>query len=326
MSTDIDSNIDVDNISQTMLPIVEEQVLESNDFTFYVKKSSPLSKKTKKSINKSYVIYSDDINTMEDIKNLNTEDLNKYHTTVDPKDLEQHLKDLATGDLSDPRTDQVYLAALAYSTQSALYSRKTEINKFIKENEGHFSTSFNFQPLMLAGGRVSPPVILEAKDLFLLEDSLSSREVKKSYEIIQQAAVISLPITWRTYLNFDAAKPILPSKLLIPATEAELWAWKRGVTKGWETGLKQANYIYLENINKLQSDYIGMVRFHLMLEQKLVSNPVTNKLALGVTGNDELLNIGETIFEIAKLPKFNKKAETWRALPRMKPFIDFKTE
>ena len=213
------------------------------------------------------------------------------------------------------------MEALKYGTQSGLYYRSGQLQKFIDQYETEFSKIFNFQPLMLSNGKVVPAVIVETKNNVQNASRYSLRMTDRSYQIEEQVKVVNTPITWRQYLYMDVTSPILPDDMLLPLNAKEDHFWKMGVSQGWETGVGQSNSIYLEKVRRLERDYIGMVRFHLMLKRGLVTNPITSSVNLGVTGTQDDMNVNEVIFNIDQAAKFNKDAETWRALPELPDFI-----
>lgn len=226
---------------------------------------------------------------------------------------------------SDGREQAILVEALRFGSQSALYDRLTKYRDVLEDNKHELSRVFNFSPLLLANGRVVPPVVAEINDMQMIEDQFTRRTVDKSYKIMEQARVVDSPINWRTYLYVDTSKPSMPSRYALPlkGNEREEAIWANGVSQGWEAGLKQANNIMIQNLRKLQSDYVGMVRYRIMLAKNMITSPIPSSINLGVTSNEDSLNIGEVIFEVVEAPKFNQNSETWKALPQIKSPIDF---
>lgn len=220
---------------------------------------------------------------------------------------------------NDGREQAILLEAMKFGSQSALYERSTKYQDLLEQNKHELSRIFNFSPLLLMGGRVVPPVISESDNLRMVEDRYTRRSVKKSYKIVEQARVVNTPLDWRTYLLFDVPKPIVPSRYALPikGNTREEQIWSNGVAQGWEAGLKQANDIMLQSIRTIERDYVGMIRFKLMLAKGMVTSPIPANTKLGVTGDIDTLNIGESVFEIIEAPKFNKNSESWTALPQI---------
>lgn len=245
--------------------------------------------------------------------------------SVDGVSSEELIQDEYNRNSSDGREQAILVEALRFGSQSALYDRLTKYGDILEKNKHELSRIFNFSPLLLANGRVVPPVVAEINDLQMIEDRYTRRTVNKSYKIQEQARVVDTPLNWRHYLYVDASKPSMPSKYSLPikGNEREEAIWANGVSQGWEAGLKQANNIMIQNLRKLESDYVGMVRYRIMLSKNMVTSPIPSNIDLGVTSNEDSLNIGEVIFEVVEAPKFNQNAETWKALPQIKSPIDF---
>lgn len=255
--------------------------------------------------------------TLDQIKNLQIRELDGKVFKVKEEDVPEFLKLKMQSEKQNPRYDSIYMEGMKYGTQSGLYYRATQINEFIDRNKSKFSRIANFTPLLLANGKVVPPIITESKNNTNNESPYTLRSVDRSYQIQEQAKVINTPLTWMEYLLITPPKAILPNESLLPLNDKEHEYWDAGVTRGWLYGLTQANSIYKENIRKMERDYIGMVRFHLMLSRGLITNPISSSVNLGVTGNDKDMNVNEVIFNIDRLPQFNKDAETWKALPEV---------
>lgn len=311
-------------------PFVEEKV--NDGFTVYLNQGKEAEEKTvlietpETQLPKAKVPEIVEINkeerpySLDHIRKLTTPELSKQRKRASEEDVEGFIERMNVDKSLDPRKEAIYNEALKYGTQSGLYARSYQLQKFLENNKGYYNKTFNFQQLMMHGGRVVPPIIVEAEDLFSKEDRFTLRTVNKSYRILEQAQVINTPLMWQKYFDYNIVKPELPDERLLPLNEFEDSYWEKGVLEGWKTGVNQADSIFLESLKKLTRDYVGMVRFHLMLKQNLVKNPITTDLNLGVTSDGDNLNIGESIFEITQLPEFNLETDTWRALPRMKDF------
>lgn len=258
--------------------------------------------------------------SLDNLRKLNTPELQRFKRRAAEGDISTVLERMNIEFETDPRKEAIYQEALMYGTQSALHARSYQLNKFLEENAQYYSKVFNFQPLLLEGGRVIPPIVVEGENLFAQEDRYTLRTVNKSYRILEQAKVINTPLIWQRFFDYYITRPTMPDARLLPLNEIEDSYWEKGILEGWKIGTNQANSIFLESLKKLSRDYVGMVRFHLMLKQNLITYPITTTTNLGVTSSSDTLNIGESIFEITKLPDFNMDLDSWRALPQMKDF------
>ena len=264
--------------------------------------------------------------SFEEVRNLSAPELSDMILdSVEGKSSDEIIQDEYKKNTPDGREQAILVEAMRFGSQSALYERLTHYQNMLEDNQIELSRIFNFSPLLLANGRVVPPVIVEMSNLQMVEDRYTRRDVDKSYKIVEQAKVVSTPLTWRNYLYVKPQKPNMPSKYALPirGNEREEKIWANGVSQGWEAGLKQANRIMIQNTRKLERDYIGMVRYKIMLEKNQVTSPIPANINLGVTTDGETMNIGEVIFEMVEAPKFNRKSETWKALPQTQSPIDF---
>lgn len=225
------------------------------------------------------------------------------------------------------RGEQIYNEALIYGINSGLYNKTHQYKKIFdsKDFQRELDQIFNFRSLMLAGGRVQPAIIMESKDVFIKENQLTTREIKQSYKIMEQAKVVTAPKDWREYIMpvLHVEKPEPPHELLLPRNDSEKKEWEDGIKVGWSQGVKMASDNIRVNQKKLGNALLGMIRYHLMLQQNIVSTPMTFEMPISVSSSSdgESLNIGETIFEINMLPTFNSNADTWKAIPQIENLI-----
>lgn len=270
------------------------------------------------------VITNDKPYTLDQLMRLETNEFGHKVRRVPKEKVDKYIsKKSKEREVDNSRYDNIYQEALIYGTQSGLYSRGVALKNFVNRYESEFSSSFNFIPLMLVEGKVAPAVVLEAEKSLQSEDRFTLRSTDKSYRIVEQVKVVNSPLNWRNYMLLEIPKPTEPNEMFLPLNEEEDHHWRLGVSQGWEVGVSQANAIYLENIRKLERDYVGMVRFHIMLKRGLITNPITSTTSLGITGEiDETMNINETIFKIDRITQFNKDTESWNALNELDSILD----
>ncbi len=264
--------------------------------------------------------------SFDQVRNLSAPELSDMLLdSVEGLTSEEIIQEQYKKDSPDGREQAILVEAMRFGSQSALYERSNKYRNMLEDNKHELSRVFNFSPLLLANGRVIPPVIVEMSNLQMVEDNFTRRDVDKSYKIVEQAKVVSSPLSWRHYLYLNVTKPNMPSKYALPirGNKREEQIWANGVAQGWEAGLRQANRIIIQNTRKLERDYIGMVRYKIMLKKNMVTSPIPANINLGVTSDGETLNIGEVIFEMVEAPKFNQNSSTWKALPQTESPIDF---
>ena len=348
MPIDIDNDLDQSLENSISVNNENEKVIErphNNGYTFFINQSQTAetqenvySQKSIYDINKysSEPVIGEKPDHISSIRNLSTKELRKNVMRSDEEDVKEYIKRIAEEDKSDLRSDTIFMEALKYGTQSGLYYRTYQINEYLNAYSNMFDATFVFQPLLLAEGRVTPPVILEGEDSFFIQNERKYSQVNKTFKIHKQAKVVTAPMSWRTYVHYEAQKPVLPDKMSLPLNKKEDAIWADGSSRGWEMGIKQANNIFTQQIKDLNVDFVGMVRYHLLEKAGVINTPIFSSINIGINTNDDqtqnnamsgdarndTINIGETIFEISKLPDFNNNSQTWKALPKIENYIN----
>lgn len=208
------------------------------------------------------------------------------------------------------RLEGLRQAAMTVGAQGALAKRSEELNALFVRQAGNLDQIFNFN-LMMLSHNVLPPVLTEGDNTLNLQDPNTIRIADRTYSIVSQAHFVTAPPTWRDYLSMNYKKPDVPDKTLLPKNEAEVIEWKKYVQKGWEEGLRQANNIFADNLNRLQRDYTGMALYKALYNQKMISAPFVAKADLGITGGGNDLTINDSVLRITAVPQLNTQSKTW---------------
>lgn len=215
----------------------------------------------------------------------------------------------------DDENNSIRLAAVqdtarSLGARSGLAYRGEEINKSLYQENDQLDAIFNFHALLL-DDNILPPVLVEGRDSLTVSTPNLLRVADRNYRIIKQARFVTLAPTWRDYLIMDETRPPLPDRSLWPKTDEEREVWAEYVEKGWFEGIHQADHIYTENLARLKRDYEGMVRYRMLLAQKMVSAPQVAHRELGVTGGGEELAINDRTLTIEALPALRADSKTW---------------
>jgi defect in organelle trafficking protein DotC len=237
------------------------------------------------------------------------------------KELNKKIIEKSSDDIKGLRKNSVYNEALMIGVQNALFKVLYDFRNDLEIIGSELERIFNFKELMLADGKVIPPVILEDGSGIEKEGNLKLRIKDAGFKIYKQAKVTLHAPTYYQYLNFEPIKPKEPEDLLLPINDEERKLWEAGGKKGWILGIKQGNSIINEGLSSLLRDYIGMSRFHLMKDSGIISMPSLERLNIGTTTDGNNLNVGEITFEVTILPKFNANTTTWEALPQVDDFL-----
>ncbi|MCW5589619.1 MAG: type IV secretory system conjugative DNA transfer family protein [Legionellales bacterium] len=76
-------------------------------------------------------------------------------------------------------------------------------------------------------------------------------------------------------------------------------------------GIKQANMIYNDNLNRLQRDYRGMVLYRKLLAENMVSLPYVAQTDLGITNENGEMRVNDQVLRITALPNLQSNSQTW---------------
>ena len=127
---------------------------------------------------------------------------------------------------------------------------------------------------------------------------------------------MSAPRTWRTYLErtWPGVEP--PPDILRPENEEERAVWIELVNVGWKAGVSQANDIFSEDLQRLLSDFRGMVRYRLLLAQGMISAPFALQVDRGVTGGGSEMRVGDRAVQITGVPQLITGARRWKPASR----------
>lgn len=203
--------------------------------------------------------------------------------------------------------------AMSLGAQAGLAYRAAELNIVLEKNSKILDRVFNFHPLLLDHS-VLPPVLLEGRHTLNLDSPETIRISDRTYQIAKQARFVTAPPNWRNYVWLSYQKPERPHNAFLPRTRQERRWWAEAVTRGWYEGRRQADYIFGDNLSNLKQDYLGMIRYRILLAQNMVTLPFVAKTDLGVTGNSEIMYVHDQILRIMALPSLNIDSSQWQPL------------
>lgn len=214
-------------------------------------------------------------------------------------------------EVSEVRFAALRETAVGVGARAGLSRRSYEIKSMLDAYAPKLDAIFNFRPLMVEGN-VLPPVLVRANQVFNQPSNDVIHIVDRVYTIEAQARFASVAPTWRTYLVQDYPVFASPHVSLLPKMDAEQVIWKSGVSDGWQQGVKQADAIFMTNLNRLKRDIEGMIRYRMLYAKNMVSKPYVATSQMSVTGSNEEININDSVFRITVMPALNKNLEKWR--------------
>ncbi len=216
----------------------------------------------------------------------------------------------ASGNL---RLDAVREAALGVGLRGGLKARTDAITAALEQTTRQLDTAYDFRAYLIQG-RVLPAVISESRDIYTQGSDVVLRLAGRNYKVESQARFVSRAPTWRDYLvmRYEVA---MPSPSLLPKTPEEGEVWKRAVAEGWAQGQQQGDTAFRTNFDRLDRDFYGVLRFHRLAAQNVVSMPIVARTSMPVTGNKGQISIDETLLRLTALPAFNLNVPEWKATP-----------
>ena len=218
------------------------------------------------------------------------------------------------------RVEALKEAALSYGARGGLAKRTSEIRASLAQRESNMDRIYDFKRLLIpapSGLLIEPPIITEGEDATLIETGGQLAAVAdKIYNINRNARIVSSPRNWRAYLEREWGVVQLPPQVLLPRTDDERAAWAKNMAIGWEEGVKQADEIFQADLNKLNADYTGMIRYRKLLAQGIVSAPYALQIDRGVTGGGEEMRVGDRAVQITGPSQLQTGAFEWQPVPR----------
>ncbi|MDW5418736.1 type IV secretory system conjugative DNA transfer family protein [Iodobacter sp. CM08] len=211
------------------------------------------------------------------------------------------------------RVKAVREAGFAASVRLALIWRTKLTNKALDMAGRNLDTIYNFSSLMI-DSRVIPPVLTELRNVSNNEDARVVRTNSRVYKITSDAKFSSRAPSWRSYLYRDYSSNVLPDASMLPRNSVEQAAWNKGVQDGWPIGVEQAVDIFRQDVDILRRDFGGMVLYHRLADQNMISIPVVAeaKLPLNATGAE--MEVDGTVLQLVAIPQFVNNREAWRPL------------
>lgn len=209
------------------------------------------------------------------------------------------------------RAQALYSTALGVGVKAGMAWQLSNIKKAIAKQERDLDTIYNFSNYMIQE-RVVPAVISEAKDLYNQDGDYALRLSGAYYTIVEQPRFSSVPPSWRGYLDFPAPELDRLTTLLMPKTDEERHVWQVAVKDGWEQGVEQGNLMLNYGLDRLNRDFVGMIRFHQFVKEGKITMPAIASESIAMTKGDKTIALDEQLLRITTLPEFSSM-NRWRA-------------
>ena len=194
-------------------------------------------------------------------------------------------------------------AARLVTFQTAMSWRYGQLLEETEHYSAIMDTAFNFAPLMLTQGEalIMPPQIARAGASMRIEDDATATAAKTTYELLEPARYVAVVPNWREFLMADDfPSPEEPNPALLPKNTEERAIWRAAVREAWAQGLAEADQLYTDNVSRMARSYRGVMLYHLLTAQHLLSRVNTASSDLGTrrSDNGNKLNIGQKVYRI----------------------------
>lgn len=216
------------------------------------------------------------------------------------------------------RSEALRDTAIAIGAQGGLAWRAERIDCVLKNKQRHLDRIYEFNSLIL-NKNILPPVLGEGRGAANIANCETIRAADAVYRIITPPCFVSAPPTWRQYLWMHYERPEDPVASLLPKNRAEAALWNCFVREGWQKGVDQADRIFEANLNRLNRDYKGMILYHKLYAQNMVSAPFVAQADLGVTGDDREMRVNDRVLRITDTARLNVNSQSWQAAVQEKP-------
>ncbi|MDX2027619.1 MAG: type IV secretory system conjugative DNA transfer family protein [Alphaproteobacteria bacterium] len=218
------------------------------------------------------------------------------------------------------RADALREAAISYGARGGLAHRTFEIQRRLAEYDTSMSKAFSFSRLLIAapsGLLIEPPIVSEAQRAVLVTSAGQEAAVAdRIYKINRAARIVTAPRDWHLYLERDWGRVEPPPGLLLPKTDEERAVWREYIKQGWDEGVRQADETFESDLDRMSSDFVGMVRYRELLAQGMISPPFALSDDRGVTGGGTEMRVGDRGVTITGPSALIPRSETWTPATR----------
>jgi hypothetical protein len=194
-------------------------------------------------------------------------------------------------------------AAQLVTFQTAIEWRYKQLVAETERRSAIMDAAFNFAPLLMTqdNALIMPPVLARAGASMRIEKSDTATVADTSYELLEAARYVSAPPNWREYLMADDfPKAEKPHPAVMPKDAKERAVWRAAVREAWARGVTEADQLYADNVSRMARQYRGIMLYHLLTAQHLLSkvNTASANLGLKTSDNGGKLHIGQRVYRI----------------------------
>lgn len=215
------------------------------------------------------------------------------------------------GDKGHHRAMQEF--ALSYGAQAGLHWKTSLIVEYLDKHSQQLDQVFNFNALLMQHN-ILPPVVVEYGKSYTIQNDSTVRLSDQEIKMLRPARFVSVAPSWRDYIYLAYAEPEMPPETLLPQNEIEAAMWRESVLEGWEVGVEQASAIFQDALSRLSQEFEGMILYHRLHIQNMISAPYAETTHLGVTGDNQSLRLNDKIIKIVNPSVLNPNTHQWQPI------------
>ena len=208
-------------------------------------------------------------------------------------------------------------AALGFGMQSGLVRRSFELARVLDRYERQLDRVYRFDRVLIErdGFQVLPPVVVETTEAFQREhDGRRAATARRVLRIERPAEVVGRAPRWRSYFERAWEPARAPSAVLFPRDAAEAALWRAWVKEGWVEGTRLAEDVFVADLDRLNRDFEGVVRWRVLQAQRMVTAPELGVTHRAVVGGGREMRVGARAIEIEADARLNPVIGDWRVI------------
>ncbi len=215
---------------------------------------------------------------------------------------------------SEARALTLREAALAAGSQNGFYARANALQASLRRYGEVLDAVFRFDLVLEENGRLLPPAISTTESERDLESGNRLLETGRVWRITHAAELVLAAPTWRDYLL--SISVVAPDKVMatsLPRSTGEREVWAQAVAEGWQLGEAQADQVFAQQFEEMNSRYMGILRFRALRAMGVVSQPDVSRSVESIVVTPDSVRIDQQAIEIMERAEF-QAASAWKAI------------
>jgi hypothetical protein len=152
---------------------------------------------------------------------------------------------------------------------------------------------------------IQPPVLTRSGASLRIEKPDTATSAETAYELLEPARFVPFAPHWREFLMEKGfPEPEKPNPAVLPKNEQERAIWRAAVREAWAQGLVEADQLYADNVARMARQYRGIMLYHLLTAQRLLSKVGTAAAPIPMNASDSKLYIGQHVYRITAPSRF----------------------